>query len=78
MFMKDGGVVIVEKPWEVTEQLAELGLERQRLVDAVHAGLVSREECTSDDPKIFGGMMMWGAPDAASARDPEEEGLALA
>ena len=40
---------------EVTGILAELGLEREWLVEAVRAGEASRDECTPNDPSTAPG-----------------------
>lgn len=44
---------------EVTDALAELGLDEQTLVDAILQGETARDSCTANDPPIAPGFNAW-------------------
>jgi hypothetical protein len=48
------------QPDEVDAALAELGLTRPQLLEAVVAGLLARHACTPNDPPFLPGIYQWG------------------
>lgn len=48
------------QPEEVDAALGGLGLTREPLLEAVIAGLLARDACTSNDPPFLPGIYQWG------------------
>ena len=52
--------VLHQEPQEVASRLDQLGLKQGSLLDAVYQGLLHRARLTSNHPRIFPGLVMWG------------------
>lgn len=52
-------VVVLSKPTEVTDALAEIGLSFDVLRDAMLAGETARDSCTTNDPSNAAGFDAW-------------------
>ena len=52
-------VVVLSKPTEVTDALAEIGLSFDVLRDAMLAGETARDSCTANDPSNAAGFDAW-------------------
>lgn len=58
--MSQDAATVVDGKFEVQSRLAQLGVTRDELLGAIHAGLVDMEGCTELDPITLPGTIIWG------------------